>query len=175
MQLACVSVTSEPETLPGNAVDLVVGLLFELGDEAAESDPLDDRICEAICRLTSLDRAVLVLYDHSRRLVVPAGSHGVAPEILAHVYGSLEETPIAQRALGEDAVISVDELAGHVPDRYAEVPTVTGITCTPVAAAGRWLGVIFADRIGAPLELDAGGAAHDASPRAYGGARDHGP
>ena len=29
-----------------------------------------------------------------------------------------------------------------------------GISCTPVAAAGRWLGVIFADRDGAPLELD---------------------
>ncbi len=143
----------EAEPLPGNAVDAVVRLLFELGDEAAESDPLDDRICEAICRLTSLERAVLLLYDPARRLVVPAGSHGVAPEILAHVYGSLEETPIAQRALGEEAVIVVDSLPGHVPDRYSEVPTVTAISCTPVAAAGRWLGVIFADRNGAPLDL----------------------
>ena len=82
-------------------------------------------------------------------------SVGVAPEILAHVYGSLEETPIAQRALGSDEVIVVSELAGHVPDRYAEVPTVTGISCTPVAAAGRWLGVIFAERNGQPLDLDA--------------------
>jgi signal transduction histidine kinase len=147
-------VSPESETLPGDAVDLVVKLLFELGDEAAESDPLDDRICEAICRLTSLERAVLLLYDRGRQLVVPAGSHGVAPEILAHVYGSLEETPIAQRALGEDAVIVVDSLPGHVPDRYSDVPTVSGISCTPVAAAGRWLGVIFADKEGAPLQLD---------------------
>ncbi|MFI5122016.1 MAG: hypothetical protein ACHQJ5_03905, partial [Vicinamibacteria bacterium] len=119
----------ESETLPGDAVDLVVKLLFELGDEAAESDPLDDRICEAICRLTSLERAVLLLYDRGRQLVVPAGSHGVAPEILAHVYGSLEETPIAQRALGEDAVIVDDSLPGHVPVRYSVVPTVSGISC----------------------------------------------
>ena len=145
--------SSEPETLPGSAVDVVVGLLFELGDQSADSDPLDDRICEAICRLTSLERAVLLLYDPGRRLVVPAGSHGVAPEILAHVYGSLEETPIAQRAFGEDAVIVVDELAGNVPDRYTEIPTLNGISCTPVAAAGRWLGVIFADRNGGPLDL----------------------
>ena len=88
--------SSEPETLPGSAVDVVVGLLFELGDQSDDSDPLDDRICEAICRLTSLERAVLLVYDPGRRLVVPAGSHGVAPEILAHVYGSLEETPASE-------------------------------------------------------------------------------
>ena len=145
---------TEAETLSGDALDLVVNLLFELGDEPADASPLDDRICEAICRLTSLERAVLLLYDRGRRLVVPTGSHGVAPEILAHVYGSLEETPIAQRALGEDAVIVIDSLSGQVPDRYAEIPTVTGISCTPVAAAGRWLGVIFAERNGAPLDLD---------------------
>ncbi len=145
---------SKTEPLSGDALDLVVNLLFELGDEAADSNPLDDRICEAICRLTSLERAVLMLYDRGRQLVVPAGSHGVAPEILAHVYGSLEETPIAQRALGEDTVIVVDSLPGHVPDRYSQIPTVNGISCTPVAAAGRWLGVIFAERNGGPLELD---------------------
>ena len=52
-------------------------------------------------------------------------------------------------------MIVVDELTGHVPDRYVGVPTVGGISCTPVVAAGRWLGVIFADRDGEPLELDA--------------------
>jgi signal transduction histidine kinase len=87
--------------------------------------------------------------------VVPAGSHGIAPELLKHVYGGLEETPIAQRALGENEVVVVDSLPGHVPARYSEVPTVTGITCTPVIAANRWLGVIFADREGAPLDPDA--------------------
>jgi len=135
-------------------VDVVVRLLFELGDPDADASPLDDRICEAICQLTSLERAVLLVYDRRRRLVVPAGSHGVAPEILAHVYGSLEETPIAQRAFESDAVIVVDELRGNVPDRYAEIPTVRGISCTPVAAAGRWLGVVFADRNGGDLDLD---------------------
>jgi signal transduction histidine kinase len=146
-------VTREPDSLSGDALDLVVRLLFELDVAAGDSDPLHDRICEAICRLTTLERAVLLLYDPGRRLVVPAGSHGVAPEILAHVYGSLEETPLAQRALAEDRPIVVDRLRGHVPDRYAEVPTVAGISCTPVAAAGRWLGILLADRDGAPLEL----------------------
>jgi signal transduction histidine kinase len=148
-------VSNDSEALRGDALDFVVRLLFELGDAAADSDPFHDRICEAICRLTSLQRAVLFLYDPARRLVVPAGSHGVEPEILAHTYGSIEETPIAQRALVSDEVVVADRLAGEVPERYAGLPGVVGISCTPVAAAGRWLGVIFADRDGAPLELDA--------------------
>ncbi|MGH2987081.1 MAG: GAF domain-containing sensor histidine kinase [Solirubrobacterales bacterium] len=141
------------EPLRSDALDVVVRLLFGLGDAAADSDPFHDRICEAVCRLTSLERAVLFLHDPGRMLVLPAGSHGVEPEILAHTYGTLEETPIAQRALASDAVIVVDELAGEVPDRYAELPGVAGISCTPVAAAGHWLGVIFAERNGEALRL----------------------
>jgi signal transduction histidine kinase len=145
--------SSEGEPLRSEALDVVVRLLFELGEAAADSDPFHDRICEAVCRLTSLERAVLFLHDPDRRLVLPAGSHGVDPEIVAHTYGTLEETPIAQRALASDEVIVVDELAGHVPDRYAGLPGVAGISCTPVAAAGHWLGVIFAERNGRPLRL----------------------
>lgn len=145
--------TSGAEPLRSDALDVVVRLLFGLGDAAADSDPFHDRICEAVCRLTSLERAVLFLHDPGRKLVLPAGSHGVEPEILAHTYGTLEETPIAQRALASDAVIVVDQLAGEVPDRYAELPGVAGISCTPVAAAGHWLGVIFAERHGEELRL----------------------
>jgi signal transduction histidine kinase len=96
---------------------------------------------------------VLFLYDAERKLVLPVGSHGVYREFLAHGYGTLEETPIAQRALAEDAVVETTDLAADVPARYANLPSVTKLTCTPVAAAGRWLGVIFADRNGAPFEL----------------------
>ena len=146
---------SDPEPLRGDALDFVVRLLFELGDAAADSTPFHDRICEAICRLTTLKRAILFLYDPDRRLVVPAGSHGVEPEILAHTYGNIEETPIAQRALVDDEVVVADRLPGQVPERYADLPGVLGISCTPVAAGGRWLGVIFADANGEPLGLDA--------------------
>jgi signal transduction histidine kinase len=146
----------DPEPLRSDALDFVVRLLFELGDSVADSDPFHDRICEAICTLTSLKRAVLFLYDPGRKLVVPAGSHGVDPEILAHTYGSIEETPIAQQALVSDEVVVVERLAGAVPERYAGLPGVIGISCTPVAAGGRWLGVIFADCDGEPLTLEEG-------------------
>jgi signal transduction histidine kinase len=99
-----------------------------------------------------MERAVLFLYDGERKLVLPAGSHGVYRDFIAHGYGSLEETPIAQRALAEDRVAETTDLANDVPARYANLPGVTKLTCTPVTAAGRWLGVIFADRDGAPFD-----------------------
>ena len=119
---------TETEALSSEALDLVVRLLLELDvdEESADADPFSDRICEAICELTSLERAVLFLYDSASQLVVPAGSHGVDPELLAHTYGALEETPIAREALERDSVVVVDKLAGAVPDRYADVPTVAG-------------------------------------------------
>src|SRR5262245_18294176 len=100
-----------------------------------------------------MERAVLFLYDAERKMVLPAGSHGVYRDFIVHGYGTLEETPIAQRALAEDRVIETTDLPSDVPARYAKLPGVTKLTCTPVAAAGRWLGVIFADRDGEPFEL----------------------
>ena len=136
-------------------LDAMVELLAGL-DTTAENDgqAFYDRLCEAMCRLTSMERAGLLLYQETRRLVVPAGSHGFEPELVRDVHGTLDETPIARRALTEDRVVEVSgDLERHIPARYAQLPRVTTITCTPVAAGGRWLGVIFADRGGAPFEL----------------------
>lgn len=84
------------------------------------------------------------------------GSYGTDPAIVAQIEGTLDETPIAQRSLAEDRVVEAsDELASHVPARYARFAGITTITCTPIAAGGRWLGVIFADRGGGRFELTA--------------------
>ena len=48
------------------------------------------------------------------------------------------------------------DLAEHVPARYAELPESAYLTCTPISAARRWLGVIFADREGEDYPLDDG-------------------
>jgi signal transduction histidine kinase len=143
-------VTTKEESLSSEALDVVVQLLFELDTESG-IDEFYDRICEAVCRQTSMERAVLFLYDAERKLVLPAGSHGVYREFIAHGYGTLEETPIAQRALAEDRVVETTDLEHDVPERYKNMPGVVKLTCTPVAAAGRWLGVIFADRDGEPF------------------------
>jgi signal transduction histidine kinase len=101
-----------------------------------------------------MERASLLLYDEARQLVVPVGSHGIESGILEDIYGTLEETPIAQVALSEDRVVEVHgELERWVPERYARIGGVDTITCTPVSAGGRWLGVVFADRGGGHFTL----------------------
>ena len=86
--------------------------------------------------------------------MLPAGSHGVEPWLLDQVHGTLEETPVAQKALSEDRVVVVShDLAAQIPARYAELGGFTTLTCTPVSAGGRWLGVIFADRGGGQFDL----------------------
>jgi signal transduction histidine kinase len=138
-------------------LDTVVELLS--GIDAEGSDPpreFYDRLCEAMCRLTTMERAGLLLYDDTRKLVLPVGSHGIEQGLLDDVYGTLDETPIAQRALAEDSVVAASEdLESQIPGRYASFAGLTTITCTPVSAGGRWLGVVFADRGGGRFELTA--------------------
>jgi signal transduction histidine kinase len=138
-----------------DALDVIVELLTELDQEPGSSGPgFYDRLCAALCRVTDMERASLLLYDEARQLVVPVGSHGIESGILEDIYGTLEETPIAQVALSEDRVVEVHgELERWVPERYARIGGVDTITCTPVSAGGRWLGVVFADRGGGHFTL----------------------
>jgi signal transduction histidine kinase len=145
----------ETRSLRTDALDVIVELLGELDSTQGSSEEgIYDRLCAALCRLASLERAALLLYDDARQLVVPVGQHGVDPDLFGEVYGTLEETPIAQVALAEDRVVEVTgELERWVPERYARIGGFETLTCTPVSAGGRWLGVIFADRGGVRFEL----------------------
>jgi signal transduction histidine kinase len=137
-------------------VEVLVGLLAEL-DEATASGVFYDRVCRAVCSLTTMRRAALLLHDSTYRTVIPMGSHGVDAGLVKRIEGTLDETPIARRALEEDRVIEVHgDLAEQVPARYAELADTTTITCTPISAARRWLGVIFADCGGDDFELSDG-------------------
>jgi signal transduction histidine kinase len=146
----------EPGTRTADGLEVLAALLLDLdADRKPDSRPFYDGICEAACRLTSMRRALLLLYDSERGLVVPEGSHGVSPDLVALFYGSLDETPIAQQAIAEDRVIDVNDVRGVVPERYADVPAVTSVACAPVAAGNRPLGIVLADRDGEPFELTA--------------------
>jgi signal transduction histidine kinase len=137
-----------------DALDVIVELLGALDGSTQSGRAFYDRLCEACCRLGAMERGVLLLYDDARQLVVPVGSHGVEAGLLSEVYGTLEETPIAQVALSEDRVVEVTgELERWVPERYARLGGVDTLCCVPVSAAGRWLGVIFTDRGGTRFEL----------------------
>ena len=138
-----------------DALDVIVELLRELDrDPDSGGRGFYDSLCTALCNLAGMDRAGLLLYDDARQLVVPVGSHQLEPALLENIYGTLEETPIAQVALSEDRVVAVTgDLSDWIPERYAEFTGVETLTCTPVSAGGRWLGVIFADRGGGRFEL----------------------
>jgi signal transduction histidine kinase len=161
MQMSTWGPTAAVPAPRAGTVEVLVGLLAEL-DEATESGVFYDRVCQAVVTLTTMRRAVLLLHDETYRSVIPVGACGVAPELMKRIGGTIDETPIARQALDEDRVVEVGinggdgDLTDHVPARYAELPESAYLTCTPISAARRWLGVIFADREGDDYPLDDG-------------------
>src|SRR3954447_16513277 len=136
-----------------DALDVIVELLGALDGAGQTGREFYDRLCEACCRLGAMERAGILLYDDARQLVVVVGGHGVDAGLLQELYGTLGETP-AQVALSEDRVVEITgELERWVPARYARIGGVETLCCVPVSAAGRWLGVIFADRGGTRFAL----------------------
>src|SRR5437763_3570275 len=152
------SVTDRPAALFAGVepLEVFVELLAEL-DTDTSSTEFYDRICEAICRLTTMRRAAIFMADPGRRRVRAVGAHGTSIAQLAALRPTLVNTPIAQRALLEDQVVVVsDEIERAVPPDYARVLGITTLVCTPLSAAGRAYGVICADRGGGRFELSDG-------------------
>jgi signal transduction histidine kinase len=137
-------------------LEVFVELLAEI-DTDTSSNEFYDRICEAICRLTTMRRAAIFMADAARRRVRAVGAHGTSFKQLAALRPTLVNTPIAQRALLDDEVVVVsDRIEEAVPPDVAEVLGITTLVCTPMSAAGRGYGVICADRGGGRFELSDG-------------------
>ncbi|HEX8977402.1 MAG TPA: GAF domain-containing protein [Solirubrobacteraceae bacterium] len=153
------SVDRAPSLFAGvEPLEVFVELLAEV-DTDITSTEFYDRICEAICRLTTMQRAAIFLAEAGRRRVRAVGSHGTSFAQLSSLEPSptLVATPIAQRALAQDEVVIVSEhIEEHVPAQYAELLGITTLVCTPLSAAGRAYGVICADRGGGRFELSDG-------------------
>jgi signal transduction histidine kinase len=137
-------------------LEVFVELLSDI-DVQTSSTEFYDRICEAICRLTTMQRAAIFMADASRGRVRAVGAHGISFSQLAALRPTLVNTPIAQRALLEDQVVVISERIDQaVPPEYAELLGITTLVCTPLSAAGRAYGVICADRGGGRFELSDG-------------------
>jgi signal transduction histidine kinase len=152
------SITDRPAALFAGVepLEVFVELLAEI-DTDTSSTEFYDRICEAICRLTTMRRAAIFIADAARRRVRAVGAHGTSFAQLAALRPTLVNTPIAQRALLEDEVVVVSErIEEAVPRDYAKVLGITTLVCTPMSAAGRAYGVICADRGGGRFELSDG-------------------
>jgi signal transduction histidine kinase len=134
-------------------IEVFVDLLARVETETTATE-FYDRICEAICRLTTMRRAAIFLADLGRRRVRAVGAHGTSFSQLAALRPTLLDTPIAQQALLEDNVVVVSErIEEAVPPEYARLLGITTLVCTPLSAAGRAYGVICADRGGGKFEI----------------------
>jgi signal transduction histidine kinase len=115
-----------------------------------------NRLCEAVCRLARMRRAVIFHYDSAHRRVRAAGAHGLDIERFAGAHVTVESAPFAGQALREDRVVEViGDIANQVPEEFAAlVAEPVRLVCAPMAAAGRDIGVILADRLLSAPPLD---------------------
>jgi signal transduction histidine kinase len=135
-------------------LDVMAGLLSEVG-EGSPPDAFFSRLCEAICRLTSMRRAVLFRYDSRRRRVRAVGAHGMDLDVFADLFVTIDSVPVARAALREDRI---QEVVGardfKVPQHIEELFAGVSIICTPMAAAGRYVGVVLSEREADAAEMD---------------------
>ncbi|CAN5518025.1 hypothetical protein BH10ACT11_BH10ACT11_20650 [soil metagenome] len=147
-----IALKSAPIQAP--TADVALAHLLSEMEDSVETGDFYDRLLDSLCGLVSFDRAALLVYDHVFRGARVAGVHGVDREIAERLQATIEETPIAQRALEQDRVIeATGDLAREVPSRYSDLVSDGTLTCTPVQAGGRWIGVIVGDRGGDAFEL----------------------
>ncbi|MBV9817109.1 MAG: hypothetical protein JOZ07_02020 [Solirubrobacterales bacterium] len=137
------------------ALELFVDVLAQ-SEAGASADGFYDRLCEAVCRLARMRRAVIFRYDSADRRVRAAGVHGMDIERFAGVYLTVESARFAADALRTDRVVEVvGDLGAQVPEEFAAVVSEPArLVCAPMAAAGRELGVILADRLLSQPPLD---------------------
>jgi signal transduction histidine kinase len=127
-------------------------LFVEVLSQAERSDTGDafyDRLCEAVCRLADMRRAVIFRYDSADRRVRAAGAHGMSIAPFADAHVTVESAPIALKALRADRVVEVvGDLTGQAPEEFAAIVAEPArLVCAPMAAGGRMIGVILADRL----------------------------
>src|SRR4051794_36985859 len=125
------------------ALDRFVELLSQVEDDPS-SDGFYNRLCEATCALTSMERAVIFRYDEVRRRVRAAGAYGIPLEAFADAHVTVESAPVARQALEDDRVIEVShDISEEVPEEFRGLVRESNLVCTPMGAGGRWFGVIL--------------------------------
>jgi signal transduction histidine kinase len=131
-----------------SALDLFVEVLARAGDGSAAVDHFYDRLCEAICRLAHMRRAIIFRYDPARRRVVAVGAHGLELERFAEAHVSVDSAPVTARALRDDRVLEVEgDLRDEIAPEFAVLfDQPVRLVCAPMIAANRQIGMILADR-----------------------------
>jgi signal transduction histidine kinase len=127
------------------ALELLVEVLAGPADADAEEHFYSHR-AEAVCRLADMRRAIIFRYDDASRRVRVAGAHGVDPAAFTDVHISVEVAPLAATALAEDRVIEVLSGEEHfIAPEFIELVGDRPLVYVPIAAAGRWPGVMLVE------------------------------
>lgn len=134
-----------------DAIELLVEVLSR-GEVDLDQAGFYSRLAEGVCRIARMQRAVIFRFDEATRRVEAAGAYGIELELFADFPVSLELAPDAARALTEDRVIEISPPAVHaIPPEFAQLVGDHPLVYVPIAAGGRWPGVIIAEPIeGAP-------------------------
>lgn len=129
---------------PISALHLFVSLLGEV-EQATPAAPgaFYDQLAEAVCRLGSMHRAVVFMYDDVARRVRIVGAHEVDIELFDGHNLAIELAPIAARALDLDQV--VEGRADELTPPYDTLMGIEHLVCVPLAAGGHGFGVILAE------------------------------
>jgi signal transduction histidine kinase len=136
------------------ALELLVEVLSGPADADAE-EHFYSHLAEAVCRLADMRRAIIFRYDDASRLVRVAGAHGVDPAAFKDAHISVEVAPLAATALAEDRVIEV--LPGEeqfIAPEFLPLLGESALVYVPIAAAGRWPGVMLVEPAPSALPLD---------------------
>jgi signal transduction histidine kinase len=128
------------------ALEVMSDLLSGVG-EGSPPDAFFSRLCEGICRLTAMKRAVLFRYDSTRRRVRAVGAHGIELERFSDLFVTIDSVPVVRQSLARDRI---EEVIGatdfKVPAYVRELLDGVRIVCTPMMAAGRYVGVVLSER-----------------------------
>jgi len=128
------------------AVEVISDLLLGI-DEGAPPSAFFGSLCQALCRLTSLTRAVLFSYDPSQRRVRALGAHGLEVEPYLDLHVTIDSVPVARESLERDEVLEVVGGADfQIPPDLRERLEGLKLVCTPMQAAGRCVGVVIGER-----------------------------
>jgi signal transduction histidine kinase len=146
--MSSTAATGERGSVSVEALELFVEVLSQTEAGSTGGD-FYSRLCGAVCRLARMRRAIIFRYDSAGRRVRAAGAHGLALEQFEGAHVTLESAPIAAHALRTDTVVEVTgDVTRQLPQEYAAlVSEPVRLVCAPMAAAGRSVGVILADRM----------------------------
>jgi signal transduction histidine kinase len=127
-------------------IEVLDAFVEVLGDAEAgvTTDAFYGRLCQVICRLAGMDLGVLFRYDEALRRVRATGAYGLDVAIFEDAQISVESSPIARRALEADEVVEAHPpFTNQLSAQYVELLPEGTLYCVPMAAGGRWVGVVL--------------------------------